>query len=683
MGHWYHWIIQIVCLSVAAWAIAKSRQRGRLLASVQQELEESERKFDTAFQAIPDAVVITRESDGELLLVNEGFSRIMGYSPEQIRNLKTTDIAWLTIEDRQKMVAAIRERGQVRNYRARVRNGRSELIDIVIHCSQVKIGNQDCLLAVVQDITEELRAELALAASQRKFEALFNSSEIGMLLSRFSDGMIIEVNRGFEKITGLQREKLIGRTTVEVGMVSQGERQVWIEKLLDSGTIREVVVDRKRRDGTRVVVSCSLDLIKLDGEQYSFLSVQNITERMKAEEALVVSDRMFQTLFQLNPAALSFAHAKTGLLVDVNQAFEKIHGISRQEAIGKTALELGIYPDPAVRDRLLEKLLAEKRLTGVEIRRKRKDGSTMYVSGNAELLEMDGDQYLISASLDITPMKEAESLLRKTNATLEARVVQRTNQLEQANEELEAFCYSVSHDLRAPLRSIDGFSRAIEEDYAAKLDSQAQDYLKRIRRAAQRMSELIDDLLDLSRVARAELSRAAVCLSDIVQEVIAGLRHEDPNRIVDVTIEPDIWVQADPSLIHLVIENLVSNAWKYSSRRKNSHIEFGREIGNNQIVYFVRDNGVGFDPAYASKLFKPFQRLHSEVDFPGNGIGLATVMRIVKRHGGDVWAQGAIDQGATFRFTLANPNDSGVGDSIASDTIASDTVASIEDKPVD
>ncbi len=678
MGNWYHWLIQIACLSVAAWALVKCHRRGMMLASVQQELEESERKFETAFQAIPDAVVITRESDGELLLVNEGFSRIMGYSPDQIRNQKTTDIAWLTVEDRQKMVAAIRERGQVRNYRARVRNGRSELIDIVIHCSQVKIGSQDCLLAVVQDITEELRAELALAASQRKFEALFNSSEIGMLLSRFSDGMIIEVNRGFEKITGLQRDQLIGRTTVEVGMVSQGERQVWIDKLLELGTIREVIIDRKRRDGMRVVVSCSLDLIKLDGEQYSFLSVQNITERTKAEEALVVSDRKFQTLFQLNPAALSFAHAKTGLLVDVNQAFEKIHGISRQEAIGKTALELGIYPDPTVRDRLLEKLLAEKRLTGIEIRRKRKDGSTMYVSGNAELLEMDGDQYLISASLDITPMKEAESLLRKTNATLEARVVQRTNQLKQANEELEAFCYSVSHDLRAPLRSIDGFSRAIEEDYATKLDLQAQDYLKRIRKAAQRMSELIDDLLDLSRVARAELSRAEVCLSDIAQAVIAELRHQEPNRNVDVTIEPDIWVQADPSLIHLVIENLVSNAWKYSSRRKSSHIEFGREIGNNQFVYFVRDNGVGFDPAYASKLFKPFQRLHSDVDFPGNGIGLATVMRIVKRHGGDVWAQGAIDQGATFRFTLANPNEP-----VVTDAGANDSISLIEDKPVD
>jgi PAS domain S-box-containing protein len=643
---------EVGLLVISVLAIIRSFYLERSVRARSKALEESERKFATAFKAIPDAVIITRMADGSLIEVNDGFTKITGYARETVVNRTTTEIAWLTDDDRTKMVEAIRTNGMIRNYPAQVRTASQQIIDIVISCAPVVINDEKCLLSVVHDVTEELKAERALSESERRFETIFNSSQVGMVLSRLSDGRILEVNRSFERISGLAREQIVGQTTVNVGFFSLDERNQWIERLIREGSVRDFTIDRKRRDGSRVVVSCSLEIVELASEKYTFLSVHDITERKMAEEALVVSDRKFQTLFQLNPAALAFAHAQSGRFVEVNQAFEEVYGIPRGTAVGKTATELGLYPNPQIREQLLKQLLEKGRLRGVDMSRMRKDGTMLHISGNAELLEMDGEQYLISATLDVSALKEAEATLRKTNASLEARVERRTRELQQSNQELEAFCYSVSHDLRAPLRSIDGFSQALEEDYSALLDKQATDYLGRIRRSAKRMSELIDNLLDLSRVTRAEIHRCDVNLSRLANEIITTLKTEEPTRSVIVSIAENLHTDGDKNLLGLVIENLLSNAWKYTSRTADARIEFGCDIINGQNVFYVRDNGVGFDPQYIGKLFQPFQRLHFADEFPGHGVGLATVMRIIKRHGGDVWAEGELEKGATFRFTM-------------------------------
>jgi signal transduction histidine kinase len=239
---------------------------------------------------------------------------------------------------------------------------------------------------------------------------------------------------------------------------------------------------------------------------------------------------------------------------------------------------------------------------------------------------------------------------------LEARVAQRTALLEAVNAELEAFSYSVSHDLRAPLRHIDGFSQALLEDAADKLDSKGKNYLQRVRHAAQRMGELIDDLLELSRVGRAELRRDPVSLSDVGRAVAVSLRTSVPNRQVDVQIHDGLVATADSRLVRIVLENLLGNAWKFTANVAAARIELGAQGTNGDTVYFVRDNGAGFDMAYMDKLFRPFQRLHVETEFPGTGIGLATVHRIIDRHGGRVWATGAVGTGATVFFTLPHDN---------------------------
>jgi signal transduction histidine kinase len=242
--------------------------------------------------------------------------------------------------------------------------------------------------------------------------------------------------------------------------------------------------------------------------------------------------------------------------------------------------------------------------------------------------------------------------VQEAHLRLEARVVERTARLEAANAELEAFSYSVSHDLRAPLRSIDGFSQALSEDAADRLEAKDKAYLQRVRAAAERMGELIDDLLELSRVGRAELRHERVSLSEIGHAVAADLKRSTPDRQVDLDIQGGLVADGDCRLVRIVIENLLGNAWKFTRHATAARIELGAEQGDGDTAFFVRDNGAGFDMTYMDKLFRPFQRLHGEAEFPGTGIGLATVRRIIDRHGGRAWAKGVVGGGATVYFTL-------------------------------
>jgi light-regulated signal transduction histidine kinase (bacteriophytochrome) len=271
----------------------------------------------------------------------------------------------------------------------------------------------------------------------------------------------------------------------------------------------------------------------------------------------------------------------------------------------------------------------------------------------ALMLELAAD---ISFSLDTfagnARREQAEAELKQLNIDLERRVQERTRQLELANKELEAFSYSVSHDLRAPLRSIDGFSQILLKTCHGQLDETGRDYLQRVRRASQRMGYLIDDLLKLAQVARCTLKRELVDLSGLAEQVVEELRKAYPERGVQFVSQPGLSVQADAGLLRIVLDNLLGNAWKYTGKKTEAKIEFGRRDIDGESVFFVRDNGEGFNIDYAHKLFGTFQRLHGADEFEGTGIGLATVQRIVHRHNGKVWAEGKESQGATFYFTL-------------------------------
>ncbi|WP_051617182.1 sensor histidine kinase [Desulfonatronovibrio hydrogenovorans] len=267
--------------------------------------------------------------------------------------------------------------------------------------------------------------------------------------------------------------------------------------------------------------------------------------------------------------------------------------------------------------------------------------------------------YLALRSQVLVLEKKSLALVEKEKefyTQLEQRVKQRTAQLEAANHELDAFSYSVSHDLRAPLRSIDGFSQALLEDCHDQLDEQGRDYLHRVRRASQRMGWLIDDLLKLSRVSRAELKVSLVDLSRTAETIIENMVERHPDRKVTANVQPGLKVSGDQALLRVALENLLDNAWKFTTRTGEPAIDLGSTTRDGEQVFFVRDNGAGFDTTYADKLFTPFQRLHSPEDYPGTGIGLATVARIIRKHGGRIWAESEPDQGAVFYFTLPDPD---------------------------
>lgn len=297
----------------------------------------------------------------------------------------------------------------------------------------------------------------------------------------------------------------------------------------------------------------------------------------------------------------------------------------------------------------------------VEFRITRQDSEVRWISARGNLVRdaAGNPQRLVGVTIDITEQKRAAEEIRALNASLEARVAERTRELSNANKELESFSYSVSHDLRSPLRTIDGFSLALLEDCGERLDELGKGHLQRIRSAAQRMGLLIDDLLNLSRVSRAQLSVQTFDLSAVVSAVAQELQATHLERTVDWRVQPQVSATGDARLLKVVMENLLNNAWKFTSKRGAACIEFGVTEKQGSPAYFVKDDGAGFDPAYADRLFGAFQRLHGVADFPGTGIGLATVQRVIRRHGGQVWAESAVGQGATFYFTLAREESNG------------------------
>ena len=288
-----------------------------------------------------------------------------------------------------------------------------------------------------------------------------------------------------------------------------------------------------------------------------------------------------------------------------------------------------------------------------------KNGQIVAVNDSAAPIITDKGDVLGSVMVfrDVTEQCRAQDEIRKLNSELEKRVVDRTAQLEAANRELEAFSYAIAHDLRAPLRSIDGYSRVIMEEHATRLGPDARDLMIRVGKAVQRMRQIIDDLLRLAQVATGEFIGRRVNLSLLAHYVAAELRMANPERAVTITIADDLWVTGNENLLQIMLENLVGNAWKFTARVDLPRIEFGAFDRDDQRVYFVRDNGAGFDLQYANKLFLPFQRLHLATEFEGTGIGLTIVRRIIHRHGGRVWAESSVGQGATFYFVLGRSND--------------------------
>jgi PAS domain S-box-containing protein len=356
-----------------------------------------------------------------------------------------------------------------------------------------------------------------------------------------------------------------------------------------------------------------------------------------------------------NTNAVIYMRDLDGRYMVVNREYERLFDLRRSEIVGMTDHDL--FPAEIADEFRANdlKAAANGKPVHVEEVAPGDDGPRWYITVKFPLLDSAGKAYAVAGiSTDITARKRAEEEVRKLNAELEQRVRERTAELETTARELDAFAYSVSHDLRAPLRSLHGFSRFLEEDYSDRLDEDGREYVARIKSSVAKMGQLIDDLLRLSRATRTELVREPVDISALATEITGELRAAEPDRQVGTEIAPGLVTTGDSHLLRLALDNLLSNAWKFTSKREDAAITVGTLRQPGDQVFFVRDNGAGFNMRYEAKLFDPLQRLHTADEFEGNGIGLAIVHRIISRHGGRIWAESELGQGATFFFTVTS-----------------------------
>jgi len=509
---------------------------------------------------------------------------------------------------------------------------------------------------------ERGQAKRALSLTEQRSRALTENSWDAIALFS-ADGTILYGSPSTHQILGYSLDEFVGRNAFE--LIHEEDRAIVTDRLTMSlqqpGVHIPVHARARHKNGEwRWLEGVFTNLLDEPSVRAIVNNYHDFTERKQVEAALQRMNEELEIQVQERTAALSQANALLQMLLDYmpdhiyfkdaqsrfirnSRSQAKALGLSDPaEAVGKSDFDFFPHAQASF-EKEQEIIRSGKPLLDEEEHVVWPDGRETWVSTTkAPLFDQAGMIVgTFGISRDITERKRTETALQKAKLELEA-----------ANKELESFSYSVSHDLRAPLRSIDGFSLALLEDYGKLLPSEGRNFLERVRSSAQHMAELIDDLLNLSKVTRASMKLVPVDLSQLVQGIVAELQRTQRERRVNFNIAANLKVRGDPNLLQVVLENLLNNAWKFTSKREQAEIEFGSKHENDETVYFIRDNGAGFDMDYVGKLFGAFQRLHAMTEFSGTGIGLATVQRIIHRHGGRVWAEGAVDQGATFFFTL-------------------------------
>ena len=462
------------------------------------------------------------------------------------------------------------------------------------------------------------------------------------------------------------REVFLGKKVWELGFFKDAiANEDNFRELQQTGYVRYEDMALEGVDGRRHEVEFVSNVYLVNDQKVIQCNIRDISERVKAAAALAEAQSLLQAALDCSSAGIAIADAPGGLLRYVNRAGLLIRGAGEAEVVAGVdinqyvaswkLLDLDGTPLKMEQVPLARAVLFGEQSTREFIIRRDAHEDRVVLANAAPIRNPEGKVIAgIVVFVDITKSKQAEEEIRRLNATLEQRVVERTGQLTAANKELEAFSYSVSHDLRAPLRAMDGYSAALLEDCAGRLDESAQHYLRRIRAGSQRMAELIDDLLSLSRESQAQMRRERVDLTALAGEIGADLQRAQPDRALELVVAPGLTADADPRMLRVVLNNLLGNAWKFTGHCDRARIEVGVVASPDPTapVFFIRDNGAGFDMAYADKLFGAFQRLHSQAEFAGSGIGLALVQRIMHRHRGRVWAEASPGQGASFYFTF-------------------------------
>ena len=630
------------------------------LQRLTQEMREQHAFHETLLQTQSDAglgmLIILR---GRIVYINDAACRTFGYTQEEIK----------TLPDLMELVHADEREHVSRNFRRRLGGEKFEnsyRVSIVtkagarreveVTAAAMESERTPRVLIVMHDVTERVRAEVALSQTEEKFSKMFEASPIATSLTAAADGTFLDANPAYVRTFGWTRKELLGRKATEIGLwPSPDARESWLERLRGAKHPRDYVTTWHNKAGEARLCQFSTERIEIGGESCILCMTSDVTDRAHAEDTLKTSQARLieaQRIGRFGSWELDLASMLFTWSGEISRIFETT---DPSGSVGYDTFLATIHPqDRQAFDREFRQSITEGRAGKFTYRLRMPDGRIKFAHVRAEtLMAADGKPLKsIGTTQDISEQVLAKQEIERLYAELERRVEERTIELTAANRELESFAYSISHDLRAPLRGIDGFSLLALEEYGEQLDAQGRGYLERVRAAAQRMGALIDDILELSRVTRQEMRRSRVDLSQQAHEFFDEMKQGASARPVQISIAADCAAFGDSQLLRVMLQNLLENAWKYSGKETAPRIEFGQETIDGETAFFVRDNGVGFDMKYADRLFTPFQRLHKPEEFAGTGIGLATVARIVRRHGGRVWIESALGKGTTLRFTL-------------------------------
>jgi PAS domain S-box-containing protein len=615
--------------------------------------EEALREAQSQLQLIADtiAVGVARcSSECRYLWVNPTHARWLKREPEQIVGSSIADI--LGPAGYQAIVPYVERvlSGERVEYEAKVdfQGPGPVWIHAIYLPTFGSDGQPDGWVAVVTDVTERKRVESKLQESETKFSKAFQAAPALISISSLNESRYLDVNEEFLRTLEFERDEVVGHTAWELGIwVTSADRELLARMLRDNQKVRDFETHLRKKSGARLPGLLSMEIIEIEGEECLLTITRDISDLRKAEEERT---RLAMIVESSDDAIIG--KTLEGTITSWNKGAERIYGYTAQEVKGKPISLLAPPHFPDEIPQILRKMRQGELIKRLETTRVRKDGTWIPVSLTISPI-WDENGSIVGASTiarDVSERKGAEQEIARLNADLQARALE----LEGANRDLEAFNYTVAHDLRQPLTVINSYCQAIDTLCGGGLNTECRDYVQGVYDGALRMNRLIEALLDFSRLAHAELRRETVDLSALAREVADEMRLAEPGRHVELRIADGIIAFGDPNLLRVVLHNLLGNAWKYTGRRENAIVEFAARREEGSTVYLVRDNGSGFDSAHAGRIFDPFQRLPGSEEFRGFGVGLATVARIIGRHGGKVWAEGEPGRGATFYFTCGS-----------------------------
>jgi PAS domain S-box-containing protein len=621
--------------------------------SMEQALRASELSYRRLFEAAQDGILILDVETGRISDVNPFLVKLLGFSHDEMVGQTVGELSpFKDVVSNQAMLERLQKDGYVRyeNLPLQTRDGRHIAVEFV--CNVYQAGTVKVIQCNIRDITKRKLAE----ANSNLLAAIVESSD-DAIIGKDLNGLITSWNQGAEKIFGYPASEMVGTTIRRlIPADRQDEEDHILEKVRRGEGVMHFETRRQTRDGRRIDVSVTVSPIKDAGGRVTGVSkvLRDVSERKRVERLLQQSEAEFRSLAETMPQIVWATRADGGNTY-FNQHWMDYTGLTLEESLGD-GWNKPFHPEDRQRAwDAWQAAVAGSVSYSIECRLRRADGIYRWWWILGAPFRADDGRILkwFGTCTDITERRQAEEKILQLNVELERRVAERTAQLKSANEELEAFSYSVSHDLRAPLRHVTGFVNLLQKDAGPALSEKSLGYLATISRSAKRMGDLIDDLLSFSRVGRAELQTTDIHLDALVQDTLGDFQAETNRRNIAWNIHPLPTVRADRALLRLVLVNLISNAVKFTGQRAEATIEIGTApAADGMAIILIRDNGAGFDPQYAHKLFGVFQRLHSNEQFEGTGIGLANVQRIIHRFGGRVWAEGTVAGGATFYFSL-------------------------------